>query len=69
MSCLNHICVRVERPAKLVGAQPLKLFSQAFELDSSVSLPYHSIIDVFRLLFGSDTVIVISSELVNYKNR
>lgn len=69
MSCFNSVCVKVERPAKSVGAPSQRLFMRSFEVIPEIHVPYQQILDTMRILFGPDVVISFSSEFITYNNK
>lgn len=69
MSCFSSLIVKVER-ATLNPRSPFqKVFEQHIDVDSNLSVPYQSITDSLRFLFGKDCVITFSSRLIEYKNK
>lgn len=57
----QKIIIKVARMSNNSQKPYIDVFEKIIDSDSSINVPYHSIVDCFRYVFGNNVIITISN--------
>lgn len=60
--CSLNINIKVERRSNNPTSPFLKLFERVIKYDSSLTIPYNSLLESLRFLYGKDAIVSFSIE-------
>lgn len=60
----EQITIKILRESKDPQKPFITLYEQVVDFDSSVSVPYQTIVDTFRFIYGKGVIIAVSSGLI-----
>lgn len=60
----EQIRIKVERESPNPSKPFIKVYESVIDVDSSIVVPYQTIIDTFRFIYGHRVVVSISSSII-----
>ena len=69
MSSFNSILFEVVRQGDSVPRKDVTLYANHIEKPASIVVPYQSLIDTFKFLYGNDIVCHFRLKTIDYKNK